>query len=80
VTLPDLSRALRALAHETVVIDDRASPCGQGVEPTAQLDTGVIQGGRATSVPFTAVLTGPQRTTTDNAEAPSTCTAPHLCR
>jgi hypothetical protein len=28
-------------------------------------------------VPFTAVLNGPQRTTTDNYEAPSTCAVPH---
>jgi hypothetical protein len=80
VTLRDLSRALRALAHETVVTDDWALPCGQGGEPTAQPGYRVIQGGRATSVPFTAVLTGPQRTTTDNAEAASTCTASHLPR
>jgi hypothetical protein len=40
VTLRDLPRALRALAHETVVTDDRASPCGQGGEPTAQPGTG----------------------------------------
>jgi hypothetical protein len=44
------------------------------------LDTGVILGGRATSVPFTAVMTGPQRTTTDNAEAASTCAALRFCR
>ena len=31
---------------------------------------GGLVGGRATSVPFTAVLTGPQRTTTDNSERP----------
>jgi hypothetical protein len=29
--------------------------------------------GRAISLPFTAVLTGPQRTTTDNAGAASAC-------
>jgi len=34
----------------------------------------VILAGRATSVPFTAVLNGPERTTTDNHEAASTCT------
>jgi hypothetical protein len=78
--LRDLSPALRALAHETVVTDDRASPCGQGGEPTAQPDTGVILDGRATSVPFTAVLTGRQRTTTDNPEAALTCATSHLRR
>jgi hypothetical protein len=50
------------------------------VEPTAQQDTGVILDGRATSVPFTAVLNGPERTTTDNAEAASTCAVRHRCR
>jgi hypothetical protein len=38
---------------------------------------GVILDFRATSVPFTAVPNGPERTTTDNHEAPSTCAAPH---
>jgi hypothetical protein len=45
-----------------------------------QPDTGVILGGRATSVPFTAVPTGLERTTPDNAEAASTCAASHLHR
>jgi hypothetical protein len=36
--------------------------------------------GRATIVPFTAVLTGPQRTTTDIATGTSTCGAPYLRR
>jgi hypothetical protein len=36
--------------------------------------------GRATTVPFTVVLTGPQRTTTDNARAGSTCTVLRLRR
>jgi len=31
--------------------------------------------GRATSVPFTVVQRGPERTTTDNAKAPLTCAA-----
>ncbi len=51
----------------------RASPQRSRWSPTAQPDTGVILGGRATSVPVTAVLTGPQRTTTDNAAAGLTC-------
>jgi hypothetical protein len=34
----------------------------------------VILGGHATSVPFTEVLIGTQRTATDNADASSTCT------
>jgi hypothetical protein len=41
---------------------------------------GPERAGRATSVPFTAVLTGPQRTTMDNHEPASTCAVPHLRR
>jgi hypothetical protein len=33
----------------------------------------VVLAGRATSVPFTRVLSGPERTTTDNANAAWTC-------
>jgi hypothetical protein len=45
------------------------------VDPAA---TGIprLSSGRATTVPFTAVMIGPERTTTDNATAPSTCAAP----
>jgi hypothetical protein len=68
--ISDLSRALQALAHEPVVTKDGPHP-PISVEPTARPDTGVVLHGRATSVPFTAVLNGPQRTTTDN-----TTTAP----
>jgi hypothetical protein len=53
----------------------RASPSGQA-EPTAPRCARVILAVRATSVPFTAVLTGPQRTTTDNNEPALTCTVP----
>jgi len=74
-----LPRALRTLAHEAVVAEDGPHPTVR-VEPTAQAATRVILGGRATSVPFTAVLTGLQRTTTDNAEAGPTCAASHLRR
>jgi len=42
--------------------------------------TGVLLGGRATSLPCTAVLTGPERTITDNAEVAPTCATSHLCR
>jgi len=38
---------------------------------------GVVLNGRATSVPFTAVLNGPQQTTTDNPAACSTSAGPH---
>jgi hypothetical protein len=47
------------------------------VEPTARPGVGIILDGRATSVPFTAVLNGPERTTTDNTNAASTCAVPH---
>jgi hypothetical protein len=40
----------------------------------------VVLAGRATSVPFTAVLAGRKRTTTDNTKAPSTCDVPCLRR
>jgi hypothetical protein len=46
-----------------------------GWEPTVPVCTGRLTG-RATSMPFTEVLTGVQRTTTDNATAPSTNTVP----
>ena len=68
-----LPRALRAHAHKAMVTEDGPHPTVK-VEPTAQHDTGIILGGRATSLPFTAVLSGSQRTTTDNARASSTCT------
>lgn len=52
-----LPRALRALVHKAVVTEDGPHRTVR-VEPTAQADTGVILGDRATSVPFTAVLIG----------------------
>jgi hypothetical protein len=76
---PKLPRRVRGLPTKRLVTEDGPHPTVK-VEPTARPDTGVILGGRATSVPFTAVPTGPQRTTTDNAEAASTCTAPLLRR
>jgi hypothetical protein len=72
-----LPRALGALAHGAVVTED-GSHRTVTIKPTAQPDTGVILGGHATTVPFASVLTGPQRTTTDNHEAASTCAAPIL--
>jgi hypothetical protein len=50
------------------------------VNPTPPSCATVILGGRVTSVPFTAVPTGPERTTTDNAEAASTCAPDYLRR
>jgi hypothetical protein len=40
----------------------------------------VVLTGRATSVPFTAVLTGLQRTIMDNTTGASTCTGPRLSK
>jgi hypothetical protein len=70
-----LPRALRTLAHEAVVTEDGPHPPVKA-EPTALRCARVILTGRATSVPFTAVLNGPERTTTDNHEAASTCAVP----
>jgi hypothetical protein len=66
--------------HEAMVTEDGPHPTTR-VEPTARPGTpGVILDGRATSVPFTTVLNGPKRTTTDNHEAASTCAVPHPLR
>jgi hypothetical protein len=50
-----------------------ASPYEYGRTDTTRLN-GVDRTGRATSVPFTTVLPGSQRTITDNATAGVTCT------
>ena len=68
-------RALRALAHEAVVTEDGPHPPVEA-EPTVPRRARVILAGRATSVPFTAVLNGPERTATDNHEAAVTCAVP----
>jgi hypothetical protein len=49
-------------------------------EPTAPPCARVILTGRATSVAFTAVLSGPERTTTDKTKAASTCAVHYLRR
>jgi len=74
VTLvPACREPLRALANDAVVTEDEP-------DATVKLNRrrhgvpGVILTGRATNVPFTAVLTGPERTTTDNATEAATCT------
>jgi hypothetical protein len=69
-----LPRALRALAYEPTGHRRRASPSSQG-GPNGATGTRVILDGRATSVPFTTVTTGPERTTTDNTMAAATCAA-----
>jgi hypothetical protein len=60
------------------VSEDGPHRLGEPEAVTARCEH-VALGGRATNVPFTAVLTGPERTTTDNAKAAWTCTA-HLLR
>jgi hypothetical protein len=70
---------LRALAHEAVVTEDELHPTVRA-KPAARPGTGVILYGRATSLPFTAVLNGPERTTTDNATPASNCTVRCLRR
>jgi hypothetical protein len=75
IQLHPLPRALRALAHEPVVTENGPHPPVEA-EPTAPRRATVILAGRATSVPFTAVLAGVERTTTDNYEAASTCAVP----
>jgi hypothetical protein len=60
-----LPRALRALAHEAAVVTEgRPSPYGHGGANGATGVPCVILDSRATSVLFTGVLNGPQRTTT----------------
>jgi hypothetical protein len=70
-----LPRALWTLAPLGGSHRGRASPSGRG-GATAPRCARVILAGRATSVPFTAVLNGPERTTTDNHEGASTCAVP----
>jgi hypothetical protein len=48
-------------------------------EPTRALCQ-VIRAGRAANVPFTAVLSGPERTATDNTTPASTCCDPWFPR
>jgi hypothetical protein len=55
----------------------RASPYGQRGSQGRQSVLGRLIG-RATSLPFITVLTGSERTTTDNAKARSTCAVPCL--
>jgi hypothetical protein len=73
VLCPTCREPLRALANDAAVTEDEP-------DATVKLNRrrhgvpGVILTGRATSVPFTAVTTGPERTTTDNTTPPATCT------
>src|SRR4029453_4614196 len=54
------------LTHESLATWGRASPYGQRGSQGRQSVLGHLTG-RATSVPFTTVLTGSERTTTENA-------------
>jgi hypothetical protein len=65
ISPPRLPRALQALAHEAALTEDGPHPTVR-VAPRAGLGIRLHLDGRATSVPFTAVLNGPHRTTTDN--------------
>jgi hypothetical protein len=62
----------RALAHEAVVAEDAARPTAEMADNGAT-EYRVILGHRATSLPFTAVLAGSQRTTTGNSRVSMTC-------
>jgi hypothetical protein len=68
---PELPHRLRGLTTRWLVTED-GLPDAPGWSQRRQ-GVPVALTVRATSVPVTAVLTGPQRTTTDNAEAASTC-------
>jgi hypothetical protein len=63
------------LADEQVATEDGPHPPAEA-EPTAPRCARGILTGHVTSVPFTAVLNGPERTITDNHEAASTCAIP----
>jgi hypothetical protein len=66
------ARGPAALANEAGVAGVEPHP-EVGLVPSQPGPTNVVLAGRATTVPFTAVPAGPQRTTTDNATATSTC-------
>ena len=76
--------------HPAAASPSGSCPRGGGTEdrpyPTLQVGadggpcTGLILAGRATIVPFTTDMTGPERTATDNARAASTCAVPCLRR
>jgi hypothetical protein len=53
---------------------------GQGEPRRRHGVPGVILTGRATSVPFTEVLAGPERTTTDNITVAVACAAHPITR
>jgi hypothetical protein len=67
------------LAHEAASHKDGPHLTAKLVPTPAGCPT-VILAGRATSVPFTAVLTSPERTPTDNTTAAMSCNVPYLRR
>jgi hypothetical protein len=66
------------LGSDAVVAKDGPYLRSSGINGTTLCQVALTS--RATSVPFTAVLTGPERTTTDNAEAASTWAVGYLRR
>jgi hypothetical protein len=68
-----------ALANEARVALD-GPPLSLKLEPMAAAPSHVVLAGRATSVPFTAAITGPKRTATDNTTSGITCVAPRWLR
>jgi hypothetical protein len=62
------------LANDAVVTEVDPHPWAE-LGAHGGTGSGVILDGRATSVPFTGGIAGSGRTTTDNAEATSTCAA-----
>jgi hypothetical protein len=75
----DDCRAAKRLANDVVVTEGACHPAAElGANGLTKKQR--RPPGRATSVPFTAVLHGPQRTTTDSHEAASTCATPRLRR
>jgi hypothetical protein len=72
-------RRLRPTANEAGVTEDRPYLAVELV-PMLPDPTNVVLVGRATTVPFTSVVTGPERTPTDNVKVVATCAVCHLTR
>jgi hypothetical protein len=72
--------ALRSrLANDAVVTEDRPHPSVKaGANDTTVRRVNLA--GRATSLPFTPVMTGQQRTTTDNTKTAPACIVARLRR
>jgi len=72
-------RGPAALANEVGVAGVGPS-CTVELVPTLPGDTNVVLVGRAITVPFAAVVTGPEGAATDNATAAVACIAPYFRR